>query len=103
MAFSVKKVRTSDEKNQFIRLPWKIYVSSSYWVPPLVSERKKFLNPKTNPFLKESEVDLFLVISDEQVPVGRMALTINHVHNKPNSPLLAGCFPLHVVSLIYMF
>ena len=53
-----------------------------YWIPPLVSERKKFLNPKTNPFLKESDVDLFLVISDEQVPVGRIALTINHVHNK---------------------
>ena len=82
MAFSIKKVRTSDEKNQFIRLPWKIYDGLPYWVPPLVSEREKFLNPKINPFLKESEVDLFLVISDEQVPVGRIALTINHVHNK---------------------
>ena len=65
MAFSVKKVRTSGEKNQFIRLPWKIYGGLPYWIPPLVSERKKFLNPKTNPFLKESDVDLFLVISDE--------------------------------------
>ena len=50
MLFSIKKVETPADKNQFIRLPWEIYSDLSAWVPPLGSERKKFLSPKTNPF-----------------------------------------------------
>ena len=82
MFFSVKKVRTPAEKNQFIRLPWKIYSDFPYWVPPLIGEREKFLNPGINPFLKESKVDLFLVVSGDQKPVGRVAFIINYTHNK---------------------
>ncbi|SVD02313.1 uncharacterized protein METZ01_LOCUS355167, partial [marine metagenome] len=85
MLFSIKKVETPADKNQFIRLPWKIYSDFPAWVPPLVSERKKFLSPRTNPFYKESEVDLFLVVSGDQKPVGRIALIINHAHNKTYS------------------
>ena len=82
MVFSVKKVKTPADKNQFIRLPWGIYSDFPFWVPPLISERNKFLNPRINPFLKESEVDLFLVVSGDQKPVGRIAFIINHAHNK---------------------
>jgi len=82
MALSVKKVKTPADKNQFIRLPWKIYNNFPSWVPPLTSERKKFLNSEINPFLRESEVELFLVISDDKVPVGRIAFILNHAHNK---------------------
>ena len=82
MVLRVKKVKTPADKNQFIRLPWGIYGDSPSWIPPLISEREKFLNPEVNPFFKESEVDLFLVISSDQTPVGRVALTVNHVHNK---------------------
>jgi len=35
-----------------------------------------------NPFFKDSKVDLFLVISDKQTVVGRIALIENHVFNK---------------------
>ncbi|MCH2392725.1 MAG: hypothetical protein MK238_09360, partial [Nitrospinales bacterium] len=82
MALSVKKVKTSTDKNKFIKLPWKIYGDSPLWVPPLISERKKFLDPSVNPFFKDSKVDLFLVISDNQTVVGRVALIENHVFNK---------------------
>ena len=82
MVFSVKKVKTPAEKKQFIRMPWKVYDKSSLWVPPLISERLKFLNPEVNPFFKQSEVDLFLVISESNEVVGRIALIINHVHNE---------------------
>ena len=85
MGFSVKKVKTPADKNQFIRLPWKIYSNFPSWVPPLISEREKFLNPRINPFLKESEVDFFLVVSGDQEPVGRIAFVINHAHNETYS------------------
>ena len=89
MVFSVKKVKTPAEKRQFIRLPWRIYGDSPSWVPPLISEREKFLNPEVNPFFKESEVDLFLVVSSDKTPVGRIALIINHIRNKNFSEQVA--------------
>ena len=34
----------------FIKLPWRLYRNEPNWVPPLVSERKKFLDRDRNPF-----------------------------------------------------
>jgi hypothetical protein len=82
MVFSLKEVKTSTEKNQFIRLPWKIYGDSPMWVPPLISERKRFLDPAVNPFFKDSKVDLFLVVSNDDIVVGRFALIENYIYNK---------------------
>ena len=82
MAFSIKEVKTPADKKQFIRLPWKVYGDSSIWVPPLISERKKFLDPTVNPFFKDSKVDLFLVVSNNRTVVGRVALIENYAHNK---------------------
>ena len=82
MAFSIKEVKTPVDKKQFIRLPWKVYGDSSIWVPPLISERKKFLDPTVNPFFKDSKVDLFLVVSNNRTVVGRVALIENYAHNK---------------------
>jgi len=82
MVFSVKNVQTPADKNQFIRLPWGIYGDYSSWVPPLISEREKFLNPAYNPFFKEAEVDLFIVVSSDQTPVGRIALIVNRAHDQ---------------------
>ena len=35
---------------RFIRLPWRVHRSHPTWVPPLVFERKAFLNRKKNPY-----------------------------------------------------
>ena len=82
MAFSIKEVKTPADKKKFIQLPWKIYDDSSLWVPPLISERQKFLDPTVNPFFKDSKVDLFLVVSNNRTVVGRVALIENDVYNK---------------------
>ena len=74
MVFSLKEVKNSTDKNQFIRLPWEIYGDSPLWIPPLISERKRFLDPIVNPFFKDSKVDFFLVVSNNKTIVGRVAL-----------------------------
>ena len=68
------KVETSRDLERFVRLPWKIYKDQPYWVPPLIRERKQFLNPDINPFFEHAEVDLFLAVDAGQSPVGRIAL-----------------------------
>ncbi|MCJ7509182.1 MAG: N-acetyltransferase [candidate division Zixibacteria bacterium] len=72
-------VQTKKELKQFILLPWKIYKGDKNWVPPLISERKDFLNPQKNPFFKHAEVKFFLAKKGNEV-VGRIAGIVNHLH-----------------------
>ena len=74
MSLKITEVKSPVELDRFIRLPWKIYKDNSFWVPPLVSERKQFLNPKINPFFDRAEVKLFLAEDERDVPLGRIAL-----------------------------
>lgn len=99
----VREVTSSRDLMTFIKLPWRIYKGDPYWVPPLISERKDFLNPKKNPSFKHMEVAYFLVegvykpehgvVSPipgtalpgpilEEGPIGRIAAIINHLHNE---------------------
>jgi RimJ/RimL family protein N-acetyltransferase len=64
----------------FIKLPFRIYKGDPYWVPPLISERKDFLNPEKNPFFEHADVTLFLARRDGEV-VGTIAALIDHNHN----------------------
>jgi len=74
MGFKLVKVETRQDLDRFVRLPWKIYKDQPCWVPPLVRERKAFLNPDINPFFEHADADLFLAVDDNGSPVGRIAL-----------------------------
>ena len=67
--------------SKFIKFPWKIYKNNPYWVAPLISEQKKFFNPKKNPFYGHSKVQLFLAYMNNEI-VGRISAHINYQHNK---------------------
>ncbi|NIW78121.1 MAG: hypothetical protein GWN16_01095, partial [Calditrichae bacterium] len=66
---------------QFIKLPWKIYDNDPNWVPPLIMDRKKFLNRQKNPFFKENPAEFYLAFKNGEV-VGRIAAIMNHGHNQ---------------------
>ncbi len=79
MSLKIAEVKSAAELDQFIRLPWKIYQEHPCWVPPLISERKKFLDPKINPFFDRAQVKLFLAYDANDIPLGRIAL----IHDRP--------------------
>lgn len=85
MGLEVKKVESAADKRKFLKLPWKIYRDQPLWVPPLLDEQKKFLNPKVNPFFETAEVEYFLVLSDDLEPVGRVAAILNRAYNEFHS------------------
>ena len=41
----IKPVQTKKEKRDFLAFPWTIYKNDPLWVPPLVSERAKVIDP----------------------------------------------------------
>jgi GNAT superfamily N-acetyltransferase len=80
--FVIKEVNQHESRvlRDFIRLPYRLYKDNPYWVPPLLSEEKRFLSKKHNPFLKRNPV-VFYVCYQGKIPVGRIAGIINKEHN----------------------
>ncbi|UCC86170.1 MAG: hypothetical protein JSV81_15095 [Anaerolineales bacterium] len=77
----VERVQTRQDIEDFIRLPFKLYQGDPNWVPFLLSERRKFLDPKHNPFFDHADVALWLARRDGQV-VGTISSHIDHLHNQ---------------------
>ena len=71
----IREVRNKRDKDRFIKFPWKIYRGDPNWVPPLIMERRAFLDPKQNPFFDHSEVRLFLAFERNSRLAGNRSLT----------------------------
>jgi GNAT superfamily N-acetyltransferase len=68
----VVRVQSGLEKDEFIRFQWKIYEADLHWVPPLLMERREFVDPAKNPFFDHADVALFVARRGGEV-VGRIA------------------------------
>ena len=77
----IRPVTTRSERRRFIRVPWAIYPGRfPAWVPPLLMEERKRIDPRHNPFFGHGYVELFLAYRDGR-PVGRIAAIENTLHN----------------------
>jgi hypothetical protein len=65
---------------EFVKLPFKLYRGDPHWVPPLIEERRDFLDPKKNPFFQHSRCQLFLARRGNDL-VGTVAGVLNDNHN----------------------
>lgn len=82
MDIEIRPVATVEQRRAFLRLPWRIYPGRyPAWVPPLLSEEKKRIDPNANPFFEHGEVQLFLAYRGDE-PVGRIAAVENRLHNE---------------------
>lgn len=79
----IEVVPAEDEagRRQFIRLPWRIYRDDPHWVPPLLRDEAKRLDPEKNPLFDHADVKLYLAREDGE-PVGRISAHIDHLHNE---------------------
>ena len=68
---TIQKVQNGFQRRRFATFPWKIYKDDPLWVPPLLPERMKQLNPDIGTFFSHSEADFFLAYKD-----GKLAGTI---------------------------
>jgi len=66
---------------RFIKLPWRLYRNERNWVPPLVSERRKFLDREQNPFFEHADAEYFLAWRDGE-PVGRITAHVDRNFNE---------------------
>ncbi len=77
----VRPVRNRRELRAFIRLPWRLYRGSANWVPPLISERRRHLDRRRNPFFEHAEAEYYLAWRDGE-PVGRITAHVDRRLNQ---------------------
>jgi GNAT superfamily N-acetyltransferase len=77
----VRPVSSRRDLTRFIKLPWRLYRNEPNWVPPLISERRQFLDPARNPFFEHAEAQYLLAWRDGEV-VGRVSAHIDHNFNE---------------------
>lgn len=68
----VRPVRTSAERRRFLRFPWRIYRGDPLWVPPLLPERAKRINPNQGTFFQRGTAEFFIAWRGGQ-PVGTIS------------------------------
>ncbi len=81
MSVEIRPVRSRRDLTRFIRLPWRLYDTQPLWVPPLISERRRHLSRRRNPFFEHAEAEYFLAWRDG-VPVGRISAHVDHRLNE---------------------
>ena len=85
-------VSSRKERNAFIKFPWRIYRNDPAWVPPLILERKAFLDRKRHPFYQHGDAALFLARQNGEI-VGRIMASDDPNYNSLHQSN-AGCFGL---------
>jgi GNAT superfamily N-acetyltransferase len=88
----ISEVSCRQERNAFIKVPWRIYADDPAWVPPLIIERKTFLDPKRHPFYQHGDAALFLARKNGEI-VGRIMASDDPNYNALHQSNV-GCFGL---------
>ncbi len=88
----ISEVTSPRERDEFIKFPWRIYKNDPAWVPPLIIERKEFLDRKKHPFYLHGDAQLFLARRNGEV-VGRIMASDDPNYNALHEANV-GCFGL---------
>ena len=88
----VSPVESEADRKAFIKFQWEIYRNDPAWVPPLILERKEFLDRKKHPFYRHGDAALFLARRNGEI-VGRIMASDDPNYNALHKTNV-GCFGL---------
>jgi hypothetical protein len=73
---TIASVANARDRADWLALPALVHADDPFFVPPLLMQEKRRINPKTNPFFQFGEARLFLARRGSR-PVGRISAQIN--------------------------
>jgi len=88
----ISEVTSQRERDAFIKFQWRIYANDPAWVPPLIIERKAFLDAKRHPFYRHGDAALFLAQKNGKI-AGRIMASDDPNYNSLHETNV-GCFGL---------
>lgn len=81
-AVVIQVVSTAKQREAFLRVPWNLGMQDDpLWVPPLLDDYRRMLDPKKSPFLPHGELECYIAYQHGQV-VGRICAHIDFDYDK---------------------
>ena len=74
-------IKNKSQVQRFVHLPFQFYTNCPQWVPPLLLDITKALDPEKHPFYEHSVGEFYLAVRDGK-DVGRIAVFVNHAFNQ---------------------
>jgi GNAT superfamily N-acetyltransferase len=81
MAIEIREAKTGSDLKTFVKLPFTVYRGNPYWVPPIIKDEWKGLQPQHNPAFKHCDAAFWIALKDGKA-VGRIGAIINHAYNE---------------------
>ncbi|MBI5689764.1 MAG: hypothetical protein HZC55_06665 [Verrucomicrobia bacterium] len=78
-SLELRPVRHARDRETFLRLPWKFHSGNPAWVPPLLFDVRRQIDPRRGEFFQHSAGEFFLAWRGRE-PVGRIAALHNRRH-----------------------
>jgi GNAT superfamily N-acetyltransferase len=88
----ISEISSRRDRDAFIKFQWRIYANDPVWVPPLIIERKTFLDRHRHPFYRHGDAALFLARQNGEI-VGRIMASDDPNYNSLHQSKV-GCFGL---------
>jgi GNAT superfamily N-acetyltransferase len=81
----IRRVFTRRERKDFVESAWRFNAGDPCWVPPLVSDTLKCIDPERGVFFDHGEVELFMAFRGADA-VGRISAHVNALHDGRYGP-----------------
>jgi N-acetylglutamate synthase-like GNAT family acetyltransferase len=81
MSIIIKACETAGELRKFVQLPYELYRSNNYWVPPIKQDELRSLQKISNPAYENCEAKFWIAYKNNKV-VGRIGAIINKAANE---------------------
>jgi hypothetical protein len=75
---TLRVVTTASDRRGFVDLPWRLYENDPNWSPPLKSEVRALIEPKSNPWFEHAEAT-FLLAERAGTVVGRISAQVDRL------------------------
>ena len=79
-SIEVLPARNARDRRIFLEFPWRIYKADPLWVPPLLADRRKAIDPAKGVFFKRGEADFFIAWRGG-TPVGTICAAEDKAYN----------------------
>src|SRR5579864_2527344 len=76
------EVKTENDKKAFLRVAIDIYRNDPNWIRPLDKDIEEVFDPEKNKFFKRGECTRWLLMDDDDRPIGRVAAFVNRQYKQ---------------------
>lgn len=81
MSVQIIEVTSSAQKKAFVKFMFDIYEGDKNWIPPIIADELKLMDPAKNPAFTFCEAKFWIAYRNN-IPVGRIGAIINSEYNK---------------------